>query len=286
MLLGALLGVPLHWLAATRSDDGDTIRVRSAEVARLRAEWTARWNRPPTPQELDGVIQATVRERVLHREALRLGLDRDEPLVRRVLVQKLERIADDLIELSLAPTEPALEEYHRTHAERYRPETLLELTQIYVDADARGESATAHAETLLAELRTRGEAATREANELGDRIMLQHHLGPGTPQRIAALFGAEFADAAAELAPGAWHGPIRSGYGLHLVFVHTREEFPVPPLEEVRARVRQDWVDEKRREIREQYYADLLARYEVVVEDAPGGAPPATDSGERSAAGS
>lgn len=267
LALGVLLGALLLWLSDQQEPpDEMTIRLTATDLARMEVEWAARWSRPPTPREFDGLVRANVRERVLHREALRMGLDRDEPVVRRVLVQKLERIANDLIELSLVPTDQALQGYFQTNAERYRPEPLITLTQVFVDPDKREDMAVADTEALVAELRGLGEAAASRPDEFGDRFMLQHYYPQKTQQRIAALFGTAFAESTFDLAPGEWHGPVLSGYGQHAVFVHAREDFPVPELDEVRDQVRQDWVDENRREITEKYYEDLLARYEVVVE--------------------
>ncbi len=267
LVVGALLGGSLLVLAERSGPtDESSIRITSTDLARLEAEWTARWNRPPSREELDGMVDASIRERVLHREALRLGLDKDEPVVRRVLVQKLERITSDLIELGLTPSDQNLEAWLAERAETYRPEPLVTFTHVFVDVDHRGRAAAADATALLADLRSRGAEATAQVDELGDRIMLERYHPRKTLQRVAALFGSDFAAAVFELEPGTWQGPVRSGYGLHLVYVHDLEAFPTPELDDVRDRVRQDWVDEKRREITESYFAELLERYEIVVE--------------------
>ncbi len=102
----------LHaWLGGQGAGRPTTIRITAAEISRLQAEWQARWNRPPTPEEMEGVIRVQIREAVLYQEALSMGLVQDDPIVRRVLVQKLERMARDLVELSLSPTDQDLEPY-------------------------------------------------------------------------------------------------------------------------------------------------------------------------------
>jgi hypothetical protein len=268
LLFGALLAGLAHLVSGgSAMEDARTLRITADDVARLRTEWTARWNRPPTEEELDGLVRGHVRERVLHQEALRLGLDRDEPIVRRVLVQKLERLTSDLIELSLAPTDRALEAYFGENSERYRPESLITMTQVYVDGGGTADGGAARAEALVEELRSLGEAAATRADRYGDRLMLDPRHSRQTGQRIAALFGSDFAESVFALAPGRWHGPVRSGYGLHAVFVHELEEFPLPTLDAVRELVRQDWIDDHRRRIGETYYENLLAGYEVIIED-------------------
>jgi parvulin-like peptidyl-prolyl isomerase len=268
VILGAVLGGAVRLVSDRAApSEATTIRVTADDVARLRAEWTARWSRPPTSGELEAVVRASVRERVLYREAIRLGLDRDDPIVRRALGQKLERIASDLIELGLAPTDQDLGEYFAENAESYRPEPVVTFTQVFVDATGEAAAdAEQRAGDLVAQLAPLGEAAAERAESFGDRLMLPHRLTGATPRRVGAQFGTGFADSVFALEPGDWQGPVRSGYGLHAVYVHALETFPIPELAEVRDRVRQDWADQTRRETAERYYDELLARYEVIVE--------------------
>jgi hypothetical protein len=266
LVIAAAIAALYAWLG-----DGDaaapdrTIRITPANLSRLEAEWRARWKRAPTPEELEGLVRARVRETALYREALAMGLDEDDPVIRRVLVRKLEGIARDLVEISLSPTEQDLAAYFEAHAERYRPPPLITFTHVFIDPDRRGERTLPDADAILAELQSRGQP-TEGIGDFGDPFMLQRYYPQKTEQRIASLFGREFARSVFELEPGQWHGPILSGYGTHLVYVDGRREFPTPTLAEVEERVRQDWVDERRKEITEQYFDQLLARYEVIVE--------------------
>jgi len=266
VVIGALLAGALHWMTDDEpAEDATTIRISATDVARLDAGWRARWNRAPMPAELDGLIQAQVREIALHREAVNMGLDRDEPVIRRVLGQKLERIASNLIEMSLAPTDQDLEQYYAEHGERYRPPSLITFTTVFIDPDLRGDRTLDDAAEILAELQSR-ERPTGGIEAFGDPFMLQRYYPEKEEQRIASLFGREFARSVFELETGRWHGPVLSGYGTHLVHVEALTEFPIPPLDEVRESVTQDWVEDNRREITESYFADLLARYDVVIE--------------------
>jgi hypothetical protein len=266
LVIGLALGVALQWFGNRQETGPDTtIRISAVDIARADAEWRSRWKRPPTQQELEGLVKARIREMVLYREAVAMGLDRDEPVIRRVLVQKLESIAKDLIELSLSPTDQDLEQYFEEHTERYRPASLITFTHAFVDPDARGDRAIEDAEKMVAELRSLGHGAGG-ADRYGDPFMLQRYYPEKERQRVASLFGAGFADTVFDLPTGGWHGPVLSGYGLHAVYVHNRTDFPVPPLAEVLERVRQDWVDDNRRRIVDQYFADMMARYEVVIE--------------------
>lgn len=266
VVLGLAVAAAVGWLWDRDDDRADTtIRVSAADISRMEAEWQARWNRAPTTAELDGLIKARIREEVLYREALAIGLDEDDVIIRRVLGQKLERMVKDLVELSLAPADEDLEAYFAEHAERYRRPSLITFTHVFVDPDKREEQTIPDAEEILERLRSL-ERPTEGIDGLGDRFMLQAYYPEKDEQRIASLFGRPFARSLFELPPGAWHGPVLSGYGTHLVYVVDRTESPLPDLGEVRNRVTQDWIDDNREQITDRYYADLLARYEAIVE--------------------
>ena len=194
-----------------------------------------------------------------------MGLDRDDPMIRRMLVQKLEGIARDLVELSLAPTEQDLASYFEEHADRYREPPRITFTQVFVDPDRRKERTLSDVAEILAELQTL-DPPTAGIEEFGDSIMLQRYYPEKDEQRVASLFGREFARSVFELEPGRWHGPVLSGYGPHLVYVDGVFQDPAPTLAQVEERLRQDWVNDNREKITGQYFDQLLARYEVIVD--------------------
>jgi len=266
LVIGIAIGGLYAWLGNRNASEPDrTIRVSAGEIGRMEAEWRARWNRPPTPQELDGLVRARVREAALYREAVAMGLNQDDPVIRRILVQKLEGIARDLVELGLSPTGQDLATYFAEHADRYWPPPLITFTHVFVDPDRRDERTLEDAGEILAELQRLGPPA-EGIEEFGDPFMLQRYYPEKDQQRIASLFGHGFAGSVFELEPRKWHGPVLSGYGTHLVYVDALTEFPAPELAEVEERVRQDWVDDNRTRITTDYFDQLLARYEVIVE--------------------
>jgi len=266
LVIGAVIGLAYGLIGDWSGGGADrTITISAAEIARLEATWRAQWNRPPTPQELDGLIRSQVRERVLYREALSMGLGDDDPVVRRVIAQKLELLYNDLLELSLSPTDQELRAYFAANADVYLPPPRVTVTQIFISPDERQERTLPDAEEMLAQLRESG--ATAEGTEdLGDSLMLQRYYPQHTEAEIARLFGAEFAADVVGLAAGEWHGPMLSGYGVHLVYIHGRIEPPMPAFEVVKDQVRQDWVSERRREMSDEFFTQLLDSYEVVIE--------------------
>jgi peptidyl-prolyl cis-trans isomerase C len=239
------------------------IRVTRAEIDWLASTWEARWNRPPTPQEMEGLVRELVRETVLYREALALGLDRNDTIVRRRLAQKLEFLTQDLAEL-VPPTDDQLKTYFESHRDQYQIPSRLTFTHVYFSPDERGDRVIEDAEAALGKLQPDG--ASTAVAELGDRFMLQRYYPERAPDEVSKLFGGEFAEALALLRVGEWQGPVRSGYGWHLVLVHDRAQAAMPAFAAVQERVREDWASARRQEAKEQYLASLLARYEVIIE--------------------
>jgi len=245
-----------------------TITISAAEVNWLTETWQKRWNRPPTEEERAGLIEQYLREMILYREALVMGLDQDDIVIRRRLAQKLEFLSQDLLRTK-SPSKGELRAYFETHIDRYLPPDLITLTHVFLDPDLRGNEALTDAETIKTKLNTLKEPP-QDPRSFGDRLMLlQSYYPERSEAELSRLFGSGFAQSVFEFAPRQWHGPVLSGYGVHLVYVHDRQETDPPIFSEVEEQVLQDWESDKREQINEQFIANLLARYDVTIEDAP-----------------
>jgi hypothetical protein len=242
-----------------------TIVVSAGEVEWMRTSWQKRWNRPPTPEEFDGLVQQYIRETVLYREALTMGLNKHDQVIRRRLAQKLEFLAKDLVALT-PPTEEELVAYFETHKDRYQEPALYTFTQVFIDPDKRGDATLDDAETIKATLIARGDAI-ENAGALGDDLMLQNDYPEKDRIEIQKLFGSGFAKSLANLSAGQWHGPILSGYGTHLVLVSNIHEPPPPLFAELRERVAEDWKTDRGDELNEQFYANLRDSYTILIEE-------------------
>jgi len=244
--------------------DDKTIVVTAAEIEWMQTSWQKRWNRPPTDKEMAGLIQQYIRETVLYREALTMGLNQHDQVIRRRLAQKLEFLAKDLVALT-PPTDEELQAYFDKHRERYQAPVLYTFTQVYIDPDKRGDATLGDAEAIKAELITQGDAI-ENPGALGDDFMLQNYYPQKDTAEIQKSFGSGFTDSLTKLAAGQWHGPVLSGYGTHLVYVHNVIEPPAPVFTEVLERVTQDWRMERGEELNEQFYTTLRDTYTVVIE--------------------
>ncbi len=265
-----LLGAAIYAAAAlarpaAEANRNDRITVTAGQIRWLGTSWQRKWNRPPTQEELSGLVEELVRETVLYREALAMGLDQDDTIIRRRLVQKLEFLSQDLV-ATVPPTEQELRAWFAERGERYRAPALTTFTHVFVDPDRRGERTLADAEAVAARLRTLGPPGENTAS-LGDPFLLQAYYPERSEREIAKLFGSEFAREVSRLEPGAWHGPLLSGYGPHLVWVEAHSPSEPAEFAAVRERVRRDWERERRRVFEEDFYARLRARYEIVIEE-------------------
>ncbi len=268
------LGLALFALFEWRGGGGaGRIVVTSGQLQHLAAGFARTFQREPTEEELKGLVDEHVKEELAVREAVAQGLDRDDPIVRKRLRQKLEFLAEDAVEQA-PPGDPELLAWMAAHPEAVRAEPRVALRQVFLRA--AGPGADAVAVRLLARLRAAGPAA--DTAGLGDPTTLPPSLPLGPAREVALTFGEGFARAVAAAPTGEWTGPIPSTYGLHLVLVVERSGGAAPGLDEVRPLVFREVVAERRRQALEAMYQRLLGGATVVVErpaapSAGGGSP-------------
>ena len=257
-VLGAALFVA-YGLVRPSSADSDTIVVTAGQVASLEAQFASAWQRPPTEKERRAIIEGHVRDEVLYREGLALGLDRDDPVIRNRVKQKVEVMSEDA--LGAEPTEADLAQYLAAHAEEFAIPPEVTFEQVYFDPARRGATLERDMAAALAALR-----GGRGAHGFGDRTLLVARMDNVLPSDIAARFGSEFAQGITALPAGPWQGPVRSTYGLHMVRVIHRGKPVVPALVYARDLVAREWSRARAVEMREQFYKSLRQRYTVTVE--------------------
>jgi len=265
MFIGAAIYLLYGVFAEPVPEETDkTIVVSAGEIEWMQTSWQKRWNRPPTEAEFDGLIQQYIKETVLYREALTMGLNKHDGVIRRRLAQKLEFLAKDLVALT-PPNEEELQAYFTEHQDRYQAPTRYTFTQVFADPDKRGDAALDDAEKIKATLIAKGDVI-EDAGALGDDFMLQNYYPEKDPIEIQKYFGSGFVESLVELSPGQWHGPVLSGYGVHLVYVSNVTEPPPPVFADVSERVTQDWKAERGEELNEKFYANLRDSYTIVIE--------------------
>jgi hypothetical protein len=250
LLIGALI-FAINAFRDTPADvAGRTIVITAKDVERLTLGWQRAWQRPPTADELDGLIRAYIKEEVYYREALRLGLDKDDAIVRRRMRQKMEAIAAAAAEGD-APSDADLKALLARDPQRYASDTRLTFEQVYIGEDDPAP--------MLAQLRA-------GATPAGAPIALPRAMTRAETAEVARSFGADFADALERVPFGEWTGPIASGFGNHLVRVTRREVPAVPAFDDIRQRLETDWRDTARRAREAAAYQALLDGYTITIE--------------------
>ncbi len=250
---------------AFAADQSKTVAMDASEIELLTANWERQWQRPPTETELRGLVDARVREEVLYRSAQSMGLDQNDIVVRRRMVQKMELLSQDLATLTDPPQEE-LQAYFQENREDYRVPPRVSFRHIYFNLDRRGGAgADSAARTLLERLRSTDPDEVDVAT-LGDRFMLAAEYRLRTPGELQQAFGSRFAEVVSELEPG-WHGPVGSGYGTHLVGVTERVESEIPEFADVRERVLADYDRTRRDRANELLFEGLSADYSIQIDE-------------------
>ncbi len=265
-MLGAGLFVAYRVFGGGAGSPPGKIVVTQGQLAALATGFARTWQRPPTREELEGLVRNHVREEVYCREAIALGLDKDDAVIRRRLRQKMEFVSDD-VAAQAEPTEADLKAYLAAHADAFRLERRITFRQVFLNPERHGTHLAADAQRLLAELNRSGSKA--DIGSIGDPFLLEHSFQEVPASEIAKQFGETFAAKLAELPLGRWQGPIESGYGAHLVSITDRAEGGIPPLEDVRDAVRREWENARRLDANEAFYQGLLRRYAVTIESVP-----------------
>lgn len=251
------------------------IELTGDELRQMAQVWAAKWQRPPTAEEMRSLVEKEVREEMLYREALALGLDQGDTIVRRRLAQKMEFLAEDTSVIR-DPAPGELEAWFEQNHERFALPGRISFRHLYFSPDRHGQRARDVAEQALEQLAGEPMNSPVAAN-LGDRFMYQDHYGDRVPEQIASVFGQQFAQALFELRPGAWQGPLASGLGWHLVFVDSIAPGRVPYFEEIEPQVRVEWIDVQRAGEKRRTLEAMRARYEIVL--------PAPDAGDTPVSG-
>jgi hypothetical protein len=266
-----LLGAAIFALARFMPRDDalpprDTIVVTQGRIDQLIEIWERTYLRLPTQEELAGLVEDYVRQEVLYREALAMGLDDDDTVVRRRLAQKMEFIAEGIADTA-EPTDEQLASLLSEEPDRFRVPGSVSFSQVYLNVDQRGESIDDDAARLLDELHAAGE--TVDTLGYGDPISLDARYEDLSPDEVDRVFGRGFAARLDAIEAQSWTGPIASGYGIHLVCVHRRTQGWMPSLEEIRDEVRREWMFRQRQQAERAMYETLRQRYTIEIEPPP-----------------
>ncbi|MEE9433288.1 MAG: peptidylprolyl isomerase [Sphingorhabdus sp.] len=253
--LGAGLAIffALGWSGGMVDPGSKTITINEAKVAQIAAGFAGVWRRQPTPGEIDNLIHDYVREEIYYREAKRLGLDDNDPIIRRRLRAKMEELATAAAQ-SARPSDTALQAMLDTNQAKYAEGSRTSFTQIWLGADGDATAALRQIEQGT------------DAEILAKPISLPKAMRAADAVTIDRAFGEGFTARLAGLPQGKWAGPVMSGFGVHLVRVENRKAGQVPRLNQIRQRLENDWRAANVSKRKEAAYQALLDGYKIEIE--------------------
>ncbi len=282
LLVGGLLFAANAYLDRGRGgvEPSKQIDLTLDELRAMDVYFQSQWRRHPAPDEFRALVEDRVREEVLYREALAMGLDKDDTIVKRRMAQKMQFLAED-VAAAHEPTTGELKSWFEKNKDRFTLPGRVSFRHLYFSTDRRGERARDDAVTALGKLAGRPEDAKGVA-AFGDPFMFQDYYADRAPEQLAKEFGPGFAQAVFKLETGAWRGPVESGYGWHLVFVDSAIQGRLPAFEEVESDVKTAWLGVQKAEAWQKAYDAMRSKYTVRLPGPPepkGEAPTPTTQG-------
>ena len=269
LILGAILFGVYSWGERGRVgiEPSRQIQLTLGDLSQLVLLFQSQWRRNPTPEELSRMVEDRVREEVLYREGIALGLDKDDTIVKRRMAQKMQFIAED-VAAAHEPTPEELKSWFEKNRDRFALPSRVSFRHLYFSPDRRGARARDDAVAALARLAKELEDSKLAAT-LADRFMFQEYYRDRAPEFLGKEFGPKFALAVEKLPPGSWQGPIESGFGWHLVFVDTLIPGGIPAFEEIEPDVKTAWLAEQKARAWDKAYKEMRAKYTVLLPGPP-----------------
>jgi hypothetical protein len=240
------------------------ITITKDQVQGIADNYRLQYGALPSPQQLQSLVDNFIKEEVFYHEALKLGLDTDDEIIRRRLVQKYEFLQQDLA-IAREPTDAQLLDYFRQHADQYRVPDKVTFTHVYFSPDARGDSgARDAAQELASSLNTQDIA---RAADQGDRFPGSNDFAVLSREELARVFGKEgLVEDLFRVEPNRWSKPLRSGFGWHTVYVSARRTGRQASFEDARNDVRRDYLEAERSRRNAEVFAKLRKSFEIVRE--------------------
>lgn len=243
--------------AATR-----TVNIDSATISQMKWRWQKQWGRDPNQSELTGLVNAYVREEILAREAVKLRLDQDDPIIRRRLAQKMEFVLSDaLTSEAIDPLE--LRSFYTANEDLFASTSLFDFSHIYLSTDKHKDAKTL-AQSLFDRVQGK-DLTTTDVKGFSDYFADGYSLNGKSPSQVDRVFGDGFSKRISVMPVGQWSGPVRSGLGWHLLYPRAYSEPTVPEFEDVRLMVEQRYLEQKSQELKQREYEKVRMKYTISV---------------------
>jgi peptidyl-prolyl cis-trans isomerase C len=267
-----LIGVAL-FLISGALNRGTSQRARGYDIAltmddlrQVHNTFRAQWEREPSPEEMRGLVEQRIREEILYREALQLGLDKDDVIIRRRLAQKMQFLSED-VSAAYEPKSEELKLWYEKNSQRFSLPATITFRHLYFSPDRRGRNARQAAVNTLATIASQPEDS--KTADLADPFMFQNYYRGRSADQLTKEFGTSFAQAVLQLKPGSWQGPIESGYGWHLVWIESITPGRIPNFAEVEPDVKTAWLADQKAQQWQKAYDKMRTKYQVLLPEPP-----------------
>ena len=262
-VVGAILFGGYSWLNDRHVDAtaAEPVRIGQGDLRWLKQTWSSQWLREPTADELKGLVDDLLNEKVMAREAQEMGLEKDDTIIRRRLAQKLKFLVEDTAQLA-EPTEAELRQFYAANPAHFETPGKLSFRQVYFNPEHHKDAA-ADATAAMGALTANVEVDSIE----GDGLLFGDSFADTDEQALSGMFGADFAREVFAFEPGGWRGPVKSGYGFHLVLVTQRTATAPKPFETVKDAVLAEWRASKQVELSRDYLLELRSKYNASLDD-------------------
>ena len=269
LLLGLVLFAANSYLYRGRGgvESSKQIALTTEDLRQMEMYFESQWRRQPTADEFKSMLDDKVQEEILYREGLAMGLDKDDTIVKRRMAQKVRFLAED-IAAAHEPTAAELRNWFGKNSQKFALPGRITFRHVYFSPDSRGQRAKDDAVDALAKV-AREPEDSRAAPLRADRFMFQEYYSDRSSEQLAKEFGPQFTQAIFTLKPGAWRGPVESGYGWHLVFVESFTPVRIPALEEVESDVKIAWLSDQKEQAWRKAYQEMRANYTVLLPGPP-----------------
>lgn len=265
LLIGFVLFLVYGLFTPSAPSSGSSrIELSAEDLNQLQVTWMAQWKRLPTDEEMRGLIDNRVEQEILYREALALGLEQNDEIIKRRLAQKMEFLAEDVSAIR-EPQPEELKAWFEKNSAQFALPGRITFRHLYFSPDKRGEQARRDAEQSLQRLAgTTSDSASDSG--FGDRFMDQNYFVDCSSEQVSKVFGSKFSESLFKLqSSGAWQGPVESGLGWHLIWIETITPGRIPSFEEVDPeQIKSEWTSYRREETKRKAFADIRQRYEIV----------------------
>lgn len=234
------------------STDQNEILISSSLNERLATLWKTQTGEIASEQELRSLVKNWIHDEVLYQEALRLGLDQEDSIVRRRLIQKISFIAES--EPLEQATDSDLRAWYDQHIAEYTLPRRYSFSQLYFSSF---DSATQAAQRI-----EQGE----DAENQGETSMLNSTYSYRSALDLSSVFGRGFADSLDALEIGGWRGPVKSGYAYHLIKLAAIHPPQATPYDAIQLQVSEDYKQQQKAAVRDSYIDEIIGRYTIIRE--------------------